>query len=434
MSQGLIQVNVRNPVLRLVLLGVLIVAGVWSYFVVNWYLGNTFAEYFDPAATNFDIARLAVSMGPNDPLTHWRLAEVLQADLSPDKQAEAIAEYQKAVTLSPNDYRFWTSLGVAYERTGEKDKAQQALQRAVDLAPSYAYPHWFLGNLFLRNGRYDEAFAELRIAGKANAELQPQLFSLAWQVYGPEAEAMKRAVGESAADRAAFALYLISQQHYEEGLRIWNDLGTEDKKANLNTASEIIASLRKAFRFHDALKVWNDSSPDEYHTQIDQVFDDGFEKPVSYGPDIVFGWQVNASSQMQIGIDQARSHSGSRSLKLVFQVRQNLEAVNVFQLVPVQPNTEYEVEWYLTTDNLVSGSTPQVDVLDVTDNKVIASSPKAPGGTNRWERSSLTFKTSDRTEGVFVRVVRASCATEDTPVCPIFGSIWYDDFSIRRRN
>jgi cytochrome c-type biogenesis protein CcmH/NrfG len=434
MSQGLIQVNVRNPVLRLALLLVLIVAGVWSYFVVKWYLGNTFAEYFDPAASNFDIAHLAVSMAPKDPLTHWRLAEVLQGDLSPEKQAEAIAEYEKAVNLSPNDYRFWTSLGIAYERMGDKEKARQALQRAVDLAPSYAYPHWFLGNLYLRNARYDEAFAELRFAGRANPEFQSQLFSLAWQVYSPDPEAMKRAVGDNAADRAAFALYLLSQQHYDEGLRIWNDLGTEDKKKNLNTASEIIATLRKAFRFHDALKVWNDSSPDEYHTKIDQVFDGGFEKPVSYGPEIVFGWQVNATSQMQIGIDPARSHSGSRSLKLVFQVRQNLEAVNVFQLVPVEPNAEYDLEWYLTTDNLVSGSTPQVDVLDLTDNKVIASSAKAPGGTNRWDRFTLSFKTSDRTEGVFLRVVRTSCATDETPVCPIFGSIWYDDFSIKRRN
>jgi hypothetical protein len=434
MSQGLIQVNVRNPLIRLVLILVLVVAGVWSYFVVNWYLGNTFAEYFDPANSNFDIARLAVSMAPKDPLTHWRLAEVLQVDLSPAKQDEAIAEYRKAVELSPNDYRFWTSLGIAYERIGEKEKAQQALQRAVDLAPSYAYPHWFLGNLFLRNARYDEAFAELRIAGKANPELQSQLFILAWQVYSTEPEAMKRAVGDNAADRAAFALYLLSQQQFDEGLRKRNDLSTEDKKANLGTGGAIIATLGKAFRFHDALKVWNDSAPDEYHTELNSVFDPGFEKPVSYGPNIVFGWQVVGSSQMQIGIDPARSHSGSRSLKLVFQVRENLEAVMVYQLLPVQPNTEYELEWYQTTDNLVSGSAPQIDVMDPTDNKVITASAKAPVGTNRWDRASLAFKTADKTEAVYVRVVRTSCATEETPVCPIFGSIWYDDFSIKRRN
>jgi hypothetical protein len=45
---------------------------------------------------------------------------------------------------------------------------------------------------------------------------------------------------------------------------------------------------------------------------------------------------------------------------------------------------------------------------------------------------SASFKTGEKTEGVLLRVVRVSCATKDTPACPIFGTVWYDDFSIKR--
>ena len=65
------------------------------------------------------------------------------------------------MSLSPYDYRFWMSLGTAYDQDGDAAKAEAALRRAVALAPSYAYPHWYLGNLLLRNGHYDEAFAEI---------------------------------------------------------------------------------------------------------------------------------------------------------------------------------------------------------------------------------------------------------------------------------
>ena len=58
----------------------------------------------------------------------------------------------------------------------------------------------------------------------------------------------------------------------------------------------------------------------------------------------------------------------------------------------------------------------------------------APSGTNDWNRLSFTFKTGDKTEAVMLRIVRVSCGTEETPICPIFGSVWYDDFSIKRRN
>ena len=137
---------------------------------------------------------------------------------------------------------------------------------------------------------------------------------------------------------------------------------------------------------------------------------------------------------MQIGIDPARSHSGQRSLRLVFQVRANLESVNVSQLVPVQTQTEYDFECYVRTDKLETGSAPQVQIIDATDNTVLASSEMAPGGTNDWSRISLSFKTPDKSEAVILKIVRISCRSDETPICPIYGSVWYDDFGFKRRN
>src|SRR5215211_50150 len=135
MAQELIQINVRQVLIRVLLILLLLAAAAWSYFVVRWYLGNTFAEYFDTEAPSLDAAQRAAAMAPDDPLTHWRMAQVSQKLLSLEQQAQAIAAYEKAVSLSPNDYRYWMSLGTAYEQAGETAKAEHALKRAVDLAP-----------------------------------------------------------------------------------------------------------------------------------------------------------------------------------------------------------------------------------------------------------------------------------------------------------
>lgn len=433
MAQEIVQVNVRNPLIKVVLILLLLVAGVWSYFVVRWYFGNTIAEYFNPAESTFDAAGFAVSLAPNDPLTHWRDAEMLQKRLPMDQLGPAIAEYQKAVDLSPNDYRYWMSLGTAYERAGEVNKGEEALKRAIALAPSYSYPHWFLGNLLLRAARYDEAFAELRIAGKADPELQSQLFALAWAVHSDDLEAMKKAVGDNPADRAAFALNLLGAKHFEDGLKIWDGLSNDEKKANQKTAQQMIDTLKTNLRFHDALKVWNESTPDDYRGEVDQVFDGGFEKPIPYGPEIVFGWQVNENQQVQVSIDPEKSQEGHRSLKLVYEARSNLEVVSVYQLVTVQPATDYDLEFYISTKELVTGSAPRVDILDTATNGVIVSSTPAPIGTALWTKVTTSFKTGEKSEGILLRVIRPSCATKETPVCPIFGTVWYDDFSIKRR-
>src|SRR3954468_23532645 len=139
MPQELVQVNVKNPLVRVVLILLLFAAGVWSYFAVRWYVGNTLAENFNPQGNNLRVAEMAVSLAPADPLTHWRIAQVTQKILPLDQQAQTIAEYERAVQLSPNDYRFWMALGTAHEQAGDSVKGEQALKRAVALAPAYAY-------------------------------------------------------------------------------------------------------------------------------------------------------------------------------------------------------------------------------------------------------------------------------------------------------
>lgn len=434
MAKEIIQISVRMLPVRLVLLILLLVAAVWSYFAVRWYIGNTLAEYFNPNENNIQIAQMAVSMAPGDPLTHWRIAQVSHKLLPLDQQAQTIAEYEKAVALSPNDYRFWMSLGTAYGRTGDNAKAEQALRQAVALAPSYAYPHWYLGNLLLRNARYDEAFAELRLAAEADSELQPQQFNLLWEIYSNDLEALNKAIGPMALARAKFALYLLTQGRFEDGLRFWDGLSSEDKKANKETAEAIITSLNAVYQYHNAAKVWNEISSEKYRTEVGRIFDGSFEDPVAYSPDFVFGWQVKNAPQMQVGIDPAKAHGGERSLRLMFQVRANLEGINVSQLVPLAPNTEYGFECFVRTEKLETGSTPQVQIIDPTNGTAIASSAMAPGGTNEWSPINLSFQTGEKTEAVFLKIVRVSCSTDETPICPIFGAVWYDDFSFKRRN
>jgi len=434
MAQEIIHVSVRKPIVKIVLVLLLLLAGVWSYFVVRWYLGNTLAEYFNPTESNLNVAEMAASMAPDDPLTHWRIAQVSQKTLPLDQQALAIAEYEKAVALSPYDYRFWMALGTAFEQNGDVGKAEQALQRAVVLAPAYAYPRWYLGNLFLRNGRYEDAFVQLRRASEADPELQPQLFNLVWEIYNKDSEALKNAVGQSATVRARFALYLLGQKRFEDGLRLWNDMSLEEKRENKETGEAIVGSLKSELRFHDALTVWNDLASERYHAELGRIFDGSFEEALAYGPDTVFGWQVQGAPQMHIGIDPNKSHGGERSLRLVFQVRTNLDAINISQLVPVASQTEYEFECFLSTDKLETGSAPEIQIFDASTGLPLVSSPQAPGGTNDWNRVSLTFKTGEKTEAVVLKIARQSCSNEETPICPIFGSVWYDDFSLKRRN
>ena len=432
MADQLIHFDARKPVTRITMILGLVLTLLGSWFVVRWYMGNTFAEFLNPEENGLQMGRRAVSLAPNDPLTHWRLGEVIHKKLPPDQVAQVVDEYQKAASLSPNDYRFWMDLGPALEQLGESERAEKALRRAVALAPSYAYPHWYLGNFLLRAGSYEEAFDQLRRASDASPELRSQLFNLAWEVYKGDFTSLKVAVGTSPSARAEFVQYLLSRQRIEDGILLWKTLSDTEKRANLAAGESIITTLIGAKRYHQAADISNDLVPTPAHRAlVDQILNGGFEENLVPQPATVFGWQVKSLSQVQIAIDPNRGHSGSRSLRIVFQVRLRIDSLNLAQLVLVEPEKKYEVECYVRTENLQSGVTPFVEIVDAMDGSVLAASPATANGNSDWQPLAMSFKSGPKTEAVTIRINRGSCQDQ---VCPIFGTVWYDDFNLKRRS
>ena len=166
------------------------------------------------------------------------------------------------------------------------------------------------------------------------------------------------------------------------------------------------------------------------------IADGDFEEFLG-GPSFIFGWQVQNVPQMQIGLDQGVSHSGQRSLRIVFQVRSEKAPINISQLVPVASDATYDFECFVKTAKLQSGGPPVVQIVDGQTGSVLASSSPASTGDSDWSRIGLTFKTSNTTEAVTVKIVRTSCGQdneEEVQVCPIFGTVWYDGFRFKRHN
>lgn len=431
--QQIIHLDFHRPLTRIVAILVLLLAATWAFFVVRWYIGNTIAEYFDPDNNGAEVAHRAVSLAPNDPLTHWRLGDFIEKRLPPDQIGSAVSEYEAAVRLSPSDYRFWMALGRALEQAGEIDRGENALRRAVTLAPAYSYPRWYLGNLLLRRERYDEAFAELLKASEADPQMRPQLFNLAWEVFKEDTVALTSAIGKTPEGRAQFASYLVGRGRVQDGLNLWTTLSDNEKRQNLSTAQAMIDSLFAAQKFHDALQIWNSIAVDENHrAAIGRILNGSFEQAVGQTTGSVFSWQVQSQLQAQVGIDRNTAHSGTRSLIVVFQVRSKLDTLNIAQTVPVNPNTQYTIDCYVKTNKLETGVPPFISIADAKDGSALANSPAAPTGTNDWRLVSLTFKTSPNTQAIRLTISPASCG--ENPVCPMFGTIWYDDFTLKTGN
>ena len=398
-----------------------------SWFVARWYVGNTVAE-FGPGVEEggVDMARLATKWAPADPLTHWRLGSLEEKTFSAENMAAAVREYQLAVALSPNDYRYWMELGRALEASGDRDGGEKALRRAVDLAPAYSHPRWYFGNLLLREGKLEEAFGQLGGAAEADYQMRPQVFGLAMQVFGGDVNEIARVATRSPASRLEFAIYLATNKKFDDAMRVWATVSPADRRAQRDLSVELKKSLIGAKQFRHAVEVMRETDSDLPHPG--QFWNGGFENSPAAAGTNSFDWVIHSRPQALISIDP-QAHSGHSSLRLVFKAN-NLDKIPVSQVVVVEPGAHYRFECFVRTDDLSSASTPILVIRDAVDNAILGQAKPVATGTNEWQQVTFDFKTTSEHDGIIIGFDRAAC--EDAKLCPIFGTVWYDDFNLQR--
>ncbi len=400
-----------------------------TWFAVRWYVGNTVAEYA-PGVTEggIDLASMAVRWAPGDPLTHWRLGKLDEKSFSADYLAAAVSEYQDAVARSPNDYRYWTELGLALESAGDRDGSEKALRRAVDLAPAYSHPRWYFGNLLLREGKFDEAFEQLGRAAEADDQMRPQVFDLAMRVFDGDIDQVAKVMRASPAVRLQFAIYLVTIQRFSDALRMWSAISAADRRAQPALSRQMVQSLTQAKQFRAVLSVMREVQADQNPFVADQIWNGGFESPTAPASADTFGWVINSRPTAQITSD-TNAHNGHGSLRIVFKASSALNNIDVSQTIAVDPGTQYRFECYARTEGLITAGTPMLTIVDAVDGQVLATSKPLPTGTNDWARVTFDFTTNPKHDGITIRLGRAACS--ETEICPIFGSVWYDDFNLQ---
>ena len=424
----LMVIDARTPLMRglLILAVVLALLGGWK--AAHWYVGNAIADFApDADEGGLETTRYALSIAPGDPLVYWSAANFEKGTLDPTRMPEAVRLYEEAVRRSPNDYRFWQDLGLVREQAGDGPGGEKAMRRAINLAPSYSRPRWYLGNLLLRAGRTEEAFTELRRAADTNPSvMRMQVFSAAWRIFDRDVPAIERIVGSSAETRAQLAAYLAANDRAEDAVRLWTGLNGAEKNEQRKTGEALMKALFERKKYRAAQALARDLGLESAEGP-GQFANGGFENGISIPGTSLFGWQISNIPQTEVALDASQSRTGNRSLRIVFNGFPKAAYYNIGQIVVVDPSTRYKFEGFVRTQDLKSGGTPVIEVANAMDGIVLGTSAPFPMGRNDWQPVTIEFSTPEKIEGIHVRTNRAFCGD----VCPIFGIIWYDDFNLQ---
>ncbi|HEY0321745.1 MAG TPA: tetratricopeptide repeat protein [Pyrinomonadaceae bacterium] len=375
------------------------------------------------ASGSLTAADKAVGLTPSDANARFARAISLLYD---GQSTEAIEEYRRAVALRPRDYFLWLALGTALDQSEDEKGALMAYREAVRLAPYYAQPRWQLGNLLLRAGQREEAFVELRLAASSDSSLLPALMDLAWGLAAGDAKLVEQVINPQTAHwHLALSRFFIKHGKTAEGLahfRAAGQISDEERRS-------LLEELLTAKRFREAYELWSSSS-NVKTANGSGLIDGGFEDPKGFDQP-GFGWRRGLDVQgVTSSLDMSGTHGGNYSLRLNYQGDSNVNASAISQLVVVEPNSRYRLRFSAKTQDVVTAGAPLIIVLDAGDRgQPIAQSDTIPKNTDGWRDYVIEFTTGKETSAMRISIQRQACAGQP---CPIFGSLWLDDFVLEK--
>ncbi len=98
------------------------------------------------------------------------LAAQAEVFKSQRRYAEAVAAWERAVALDPNDAELWNDLAGALQKAGRLEEAAQAYSRAIERSPAAAFLYRNRADAFIELNRLDEAERDIAEA----IQLEPE--------------------------------------------------------------------------------------------------------------------------------------------------------------------------------------------------------------------------------------------------------------------
>ena len=163
------------------------------------------------------------------------------------------------------------------------------------------------------------------------------------------------------------------------------------------------------------------------NTGIEGMTNPGFEdKMTGRG----FDWRYTANNKGKWSIRRTlfEAFSGTHSLKIMFEGKENISFGHLYQIVPVDPLIPYRLTYSWRSKNITTDQGPFVDIYGY-DCKGVYFKGSMMLGTHDWQEQDMEFTVPEACHAVVVRLHRRTSHRFDNKIA---GTLWLDDFKLEK--
>ncbi|MGO9273895.1 MAG: tetratricopeptide repeat protein [Terriglobia bacterium] len=386
-------------------------------------------------ADTWDVGRLqrALTLDPGNPEIVRRLGLAYSYSMEPEDASRGLDYLRQAAELDTYGASYWADYGRLCDSVANLECAGQALQRAVQLAPTTPRYHWLLANHYIRSDQPDKAIEEFATLLRLDPDRYAQeTFRVCLRALDdPDAIFRKVLTDNATLDlKLMYAEFLCDAGKPDSADQVWIDIAAKSAVFPFSLAAPYLARLFSLQRYEAAEKVWRDlerlgvvrRSGNE--DQGNLIFNGGFEQPPL---DAGFDWVYTDLPYLTVDFADSHAYQGRRCLRLDFTVPRNEESFPVYTFAPVEPGRPYRLQFYARSENIESDSGPRLRVFDPRCQSCLDVASEMTVGTTPWHPVDLDFTAGAQTKVVRIDLWRPRGRTFPNEIS---GSFWLDAVSL----
>jgi len=224
--------------------------------------------------------------------------------------------------------------------------------------------------------------------------------------------------------------YLVQTERLEEATRVWNHLLALGLSFEPRAAFPYLDTLIQGGRVDELVAAWT-ALEERFPTQIrKRTYDPNLMTNGDFESEILnggLGWRVRPVEGVVVSVDNLTFFDGTRSLRITFDGKHNVDYRHIVHYIPVKPNALYRFMGYMKVQGVTTDSGLRFELQDAYDRSRLYLETENLVGTSSWSPQQLEFSTGPETRLLLLRIVRPPSRKFDNLIA---GTAWVDRVSL----
>jgi tetratricopeptide (TPR) repeat protein len=337
---------------------------------------------------------------------------------------------KKAIEHNPLEQQYWLNLAKILFRMGEKEASRKALEKAIMVFPTGYQGRWVSGNLLLQLGAVEKAIPHFSYILSHYPNQGYLVYEVLRKAFEDSDFVFEKIVPKDPASTNQYLTYLYEIGDKESAQKVWQKKISLGHQANRGETIQHIEFLIDRGDLSEAFRIWKARLREEgllLPQGGDLITNGGFEKESILGGG--FDWKMSRVAGTEVSIDLSNAFEGKRSLKIVFNGKENVDFQHVSQYVALKPDTDYLLKAQVKTRGVTTKSGLKIEILGMGTSFYKPS--ESLTGDQEWKELTVFFRTPAQSRGGLVRFRRERTDKFDRFIS---GTVWADDVSLKEKS